>query len=294
MDIIRFHTQCIPCLFEKAMKNVPQNTTESVKLKFSKDVLRIMADASPHESAPELVAKITELEYFYFGKKDNYSDIKEHFNSLMLGICSDLEQKIIESGDSIYTALSFSLLGNYIDFGALNSVDEVLLKESFNKIAEDLIDKNKYNHFKNELANAKNLVFITDNCGEIVADMLLIKELKKQYPTLNIDVIVRGAPVLNDATIKDAKQIGLDTIASVTENGTNIAGTVLEKISPESKGLIDSGDIIIAKGQGNFETLRFCGKNVYYLFLCKCKLFAERFKVAPCTGMFLNDLRMKK
>lgn len=293
-NIIRFNTQCITCLFEKAINNIPENTSETEKLNFAKAVMKIMADAKNSESAPELLARITDLQNDYFGERDNYAKLKEYFNSLMLGISDELEQRIINSSDSLYTALCFSLLGNYIDFGALNKVDEKYLKESFDNISESLINRDEYGNFKNELENAKNLVFITDNCGEIVVDMLLIKELKRKYPMINVNVIVRGAPVINDATIKDAKQVGLTDIVSVTPNGTNIAGTVLGKISDEAQNIIDSGDIIVAKGQGNFETLSFCGKNIYYLFLCKCKLFADRFGVSRCTGMFLNDLRMEK
>ena len=95
--------------------------------------------------------------------------------------------------------------------------------------------------------------------------------------------------MLNDCTIEDAKQIGLDKLVNVYGNGTAVAGTVLEKISPDTKAIIDNADLVISKGQGNFETLHHCGKNIYYLFLCKCEMFAKRFNVQKFTGIFIND-----
>ena len=153
-------------------------------------------------------------------------------------------------------------------------------------------DSVEYNNLKSDLAKSKRLVFITDNCGEIALDKLFMSKIKKDYPKLDLQIIVRGSPVLNDATIDDALQIGLNKLAKVTTNGSNVAGTCIDKISDEAKTIIDSADVIIAKGQGNFETMRYCNYNVYYLFLCKCQLFADRHKVPRFTPMLLNDLRM--
>ena len=140
---------------------------------------------------------------------------------------------------------------------------------------------------------AEKLIFITDNCGEIVLDKLLIKTILKEYPQIKAEAIVRGEAVLNDATLKDAKQVGLTAVLPVFGNGTAIAGTCLSRIPQTVMKKIDSADIIIAKGQANFETLRYCGKNIYYIFMCKCQMFADRFGVPKLSGMLLNDLRMK-
>ena len=104
---------------------------------------------------------------------------------------------------------------------------------------------------------------------------------------------VRGTDVLNDATLVDAKQVKMDEIAPVMGNGSGVAGTCLNKISSAALGKIENADVIIAKGQGNFETLRLCGKNIYYIFMCKCNFFAERFGVPQYSGMLVNDLRLE-
>ena len=109
------------------------------------------------------------------------------------------------------------------------------------------------------------------------------------YPELEIKVIVRGAPVLNDVTKEDVDQVGLSDLVTIIENGTAIAGTCMEEINEESRTAMEEADVILSKGQGNFETLIGCGLNVYYIFLCKCDMFAEKFQVEKFSGMLLND-----
>ena len=116
-------------------------------------------------------------------------------------------------------------------------------------------------------------MYITDNCGEIVLDKIFIEELKTRYGNLEITVMVRGGLAINDATIEDAQEIGLTKIVPVISNGAAIAGTVKEQLSKEARKQLDSADVIIAKGMGNFESMYQEGINPYYLFLGKCDLF---------------------
>ena len=140
-----------------------------------------------------------------------------------------------------------------------------------------------------DLSKANRLVFITDNCGEIVLDKVLIKTIQDQYPHVKITVMVRGGATLNDATMKDAEEVGMTGLVKVIHNGNDIAGTCLSKLSDDALMCLNEADVILSKGQANFETLRGCGRNIYYIFLCKCDMFAGRFGVEKYTGMFLND-----
>ena len=207
-----------------------------------------------------------------------------------------MEDKIqgkIEAGkDPIQSALKYAMMGNYIDFGAVANVSEEKLYEYIDTAEDIEVNQDEIKNLKNDLKDAKSLVYITDNCGEIVTDKIFIKNIIKNYPHLKVEAIVRGKDVLNDATMTDAKQVGLCDVISVFDNGTQIAGTCIDKVKEEVKVKIENADVIIAKGQGNFETLRFCKKNVYYLFMCKCKMFAKRFNVEQYSGMLINDLRM--
>ena len=119
-----------------------------------------------------------------------------------------------------------------------------------------------------------------------------MKIIKTNFPHLNITAIVRGAPVFNDVTMNDAKEIGLDQIVNVIENGTDIPGTQLDMVSADARQAIAKANLIISKGQGNFETLYGCKKNIYYIFLCKCELFVGRFQLPQFSGVFANENRL--
>ena len=284
----RLHPQCISCLLEKNLKNIPDSFTNAQKSEYMQGVLKIIGNAALGMSAPEIVGEIREFKES-FGEAFDYCEIKDYFNRFMLSLEKGIEGKIEDSSNPLKTAVKYAMVGNFIDFGAMESVDEQKLKNTLENIDEIVIDDTEYEQFESEIIKAENIAYLTDNCGEIVLDKLLIKQILKLNNSVKINVIVRGKPVLNDCTIDDAKQVGMGEIVSVIGNGTSIAGTVLNKISAESKAIIDNADLIISKGQGNFETLHGCGKNIYYLFLCKCKMFADRFGVESFKGIFVND-----
>ncbi len=292
--IVKFNSDCVLCIVNRSVGNIPECDDEAKKLEYSKRILKIITDSDEMVSAPQIVAAVTALKNETFGYKDDFAELKVYFNKLMLSLEDEYAAYIENSPDRLKSAVQFAMLGNYIDFGALASVDEAKLHKIPEDAANFELDKNEYNNLKTDLADAKKLVYLTDNCGEVVMDKLLIKEIKSLYPTLDIQVIVRGVPVLNDVTMEDAKQVGLCDIVPVCGNGSNIAGTCLSALPEHIRAIIEDADLVIAKGQGNFETMQGCGLNVYYMFLCKCKVFADVFKVERCTGMFANDRRLIK
>lgn len=288
MSIERLNAQCVSCLLNKHLKNIPNSFSSAKKLRYMQGILKIIGNADVCMSAPEIVEQIDKFKQS-FCETDSFSQIKDFYNNLLLGVEKDIESNIENSHNPLETAVKYAMAGNFIDFGAMESVDEQILKETLQNAEKIVINKAELEGFENEIIKAENIVYLTDNCGEIVLDKLLIKQILKINNILKINVIVRGEPVLNDCTVDDAFQVGLDKLVAVSGNGTAIAGTVLEKISLEAKGLIDNADLVISKGQGNFETLHHCGKNIYYLFLCKCEMFAQRFGVPKFTGVFIND-----
>ena len=134
-----------------------------------------------------------------------------------------------------------------------------------------------------------NPVYVTDNCGEVVCDRLVIEELSRRFPSLSVTVLVRGQDALNDATREDAAQVGLDSVADIADNGCGVAGTPLEYVGEAARGLLEGADVILSKGQGNFETMHGCGLNVYYSFLCKCDWFQKRFGMEKNRGVFITE-----
>ncbi len=293
MEEIRFNSACISCIYNKFMGSVPEDTDEVTRLSYARGILRIIADSSDLTSAPEIVAECTRYKNETFGEKDDFSELKDHFNRLMLALEPEISDRIALSDDPLRSALFYALLGNYIDFGAMDKVDEDKLRKLIDEAESVCIDRSELELLRADLSRAKSLVYLLDNCGEIVFDKLFIKEIMRNYPEIKTTVLVRGENVLNDATMHDAMQVGLCELAAVYGNGTGIAGTCIELLPKDIQIKVLCADVIISKGQGNFETLYGSRKNIYYLFMCKCKMFADRFRVPKLSQMLINDLRMK-
>ena len=214
---------------------------------------------------------------------------KDRFAPLMY-----MKNKVDTSENHLKTAIQYAMVGNYIDFGALENVNEGELNVQLDEAVNITIDSKLLDVFKNDLVNAKRLVYFTDNCGEIVTDKLLISTLRDINPDLHITVIVRGKPVLNDATLEDAKHIHMEDVAQkVIGNGTGLPGNVIGAISQEAMTEVENADLLISKGQGNYEGLSGCGLNIYYLFLCKCEMFMRRFGVEQFTGIMTRECNEK-
>lgn len=290
---MRLNPFCMCCAVNKQEKNIRHFQDMDRKTEYMKQVMALMANAGPQDCAPSLSIDLKKLYTEFWGEQaEDYAEIKHDFNSLMLTLEKSLEEKIRKSSDPLETALLYARIGNYIDFAALSNVDKdtvISLIEAENK---ETLDSQEYIHFRQDLMNASSLVYLTDNCGEIVMDKLVIRILKEQYPDLDITVVVRGFPVVNDATMEDAEETGLTSIVKVTGNGSGVAGTWFPGINQETKELLYTADLILAKGQGNFETLNDCGLNIYYLFLCKCEWFQKLFHARPLQGMFVNERRV--
>lgn len=286
---IRLKPECISCLVRRQIERYPADASDSDKIRYMQSVLREVALADDTMSAPEIADGIYKIQRRMFGINKDFTEIKRHFNDLMTALAPEITEKINRSDEPLKAAVQYAMTGNYIDFAAMDSVDENKLRELLKKAADDPIDEIEYERLKRDLESASNIVFLTDNCGEIVLDKILIETALKLNPALDVTVIVRGEPVVNDATIEDAEQTGLTELARVIGNGNSVAGNCLNLISEQARRIMEGADVIISKGQGNFETLQKCGMNVYYIFMCKCKMFADRFNVPLYSGMMIND-----
>lgn len=282
-------SECIKCMAEKNMNRMPEGVTEEQKLAYLQGILGIISKAPVDVCAPVIVRDIDLLSKEIFGTAQDYSKEKTYYNQLMLEKEAGIREKIHASEDVLLTALQYALVGNYIDFGAMHSVDDAYLEELLEDVRSKAVAAEAYEKLKKDLSTCKKLVFLTDNAGEAVMDKLFIEVIKEIYSPEKVTVLVKGSPVLNDAAMEDAMEIGLDKVAEVIDNGNGIAGTWLPELSDKAREIMDAADVIISKGQANFETLRLCGKNIYYIFLCKCKMFCENFKVPQYTGMLIRE-----
>ena len=289
---MKINSFCMSCLVQAQARNIQKFEDEEKKSRYMREIFKLLLDSDPELSAPALLEPVTKLYESYWGSQEGFQAEKKSFNDFLLFMEEELEKKIRSTKDPLATALCYARLGNYIDLSALSDVSTEKLLELFAKAEEESLDAEEYQHFLQDLKHGEYLVYLTDNCGEVVLDKLVIKLLKEQYPKLRIEVLVRGIPVTNDADMEDAEYVGLTKLVPVFGNGSGIAGTELSKISQEAREKLERADVIIAKGQGNFETIHTCGLNIYYLFLCKCDWFMQRFHAKHLQGMFVNETRI--
>lgn len=285
----RWNSYCTQCLLKKHLTNYPDTATEEERLTYIRRLFSILTDIAPGESSPVVVNRILTLQKEMFDQFVDYTDIKKHFNQLMLEQEDWIYADISSAPDPIRRAVQYVMKGNYIDFGVLSDVNSEKLMELLSQAKDQAIDDQIFKELMQDLTSAKNMVLLTDNCGEIVLDKLLVRTIMSQFPDLQIHVIVRGGHALNDATMEDACQVGLPDLVKVIGNGTCLQGTYLPDISKEARDLLEQADVILSKGQGNFESLQYCGLNIYYLFLCKCDLFTKRFHTHLYNGILTND-----
>ena len=289
------NVKCYECLIRRQVHLAEQQPDDSRRISYVRDCLQIILDAPKDATSPYMVSRFNRAFAKYYPVVDRYSEQKKFSNEFVMKRLTQIKEVLERADEPVKMALKFARLGNYIDFGALgDSVNEKDFNSLIDKAENDTIDDIEYQNFIRELETAKKLLYITDNAGEVVLDKLFIEALQYRFPRLSICVAVRGQAVLNDATREDAREIGLDQIVRVIDNGSDIAGTHIPEIGEEMRRELDTSEVILAKGQGNFETMLGCGRNVYYAFLCKCELFVEMFQVPQLTGMFLNELRIQK
>lgn len=286
--------ECILCLLTRDLAAVPAATGLERKALYQREVLRMIAESDPQLCTAQLSARIDDIYRSYFGKRKtrDFASIKSTYNAHMLALEALLRDRIAAAPDPLAYAIRLAQVGNYIDFGAKHEVDNRLLEELITDAEHATLDENEYAHLLADLNSAKSVVYISDNAGEIVLDKLLIERLLTRYPEATFTLLVRSAPTLNDATLEDAQTVGLTDLLPVIGNGNAFAGTIWSELSAEARALLTNADVLISKGQANFETLSGCGRNIYYLLLCKCDYFVRRFQVPRLTGLFVNEHRL--
>ena len=291
---MRIHSMCICCLIDKQQRRLLRFKDEDKNTAYMKEIAKIIGDSDEEASAPYLIYLFNQVYRQYFGEVKDYSEIKKEYNAYVLSMEDALYEEILNADDPLAQAVIYSRIGNYIDFGAMQNVEKKVFLELFQDEKKNVLDRAVYEDFLEDCRKGKKFLLLADNCGEIVLDKLFLKELQKRFPHLELCVMVRGEEALNDATMEDAKETGICSVAKVIPNGNGAAGTVEKMLSEEAKEALDQADVILSKGQANFESLSGCGRNIYYSFLCKCDWFSGRFNVERNTGMFLRERDLVK
>lgn len=295
---MRASAMCISCILGKQEKLIRDFLDEDKKLEYINEVRKILDTHGQTESSPWLAEKINGLYEKFWGEKQDYTITKQKYNQLLLSKENEILTQISNSENCIKECIKYVSAGNYIDFSAVSDVNEQTLNELLQRINDETVSEDEYLSFKKDLEQASKLVYLTDNCGEILLDKIFIQCIRGKYPKLQITAIVRGEDVINDATIDDAIQVGLTELVTCVGNGNGAPGTVIKLLNEEARQALHEADVIISKGQGNFESLYGEGLNPYYIFLCKCELFVRRFGLKQYASVFvkeerINDVAMK-
>lgn len=286
---IGLNAQCMVCHLKRNLEAALKLGDEATASQFVKELMKLYLSMPEEASTPWLGPATAALfREFYHLPEDRYKAEKEASNRFVLERMESLRALAESQPDPVYAGLQLAVLGNYIDFAALQGqVSFEALDDMLRGAMELDLDPDAYAAFCRDLEKGKSLLYLTDNAGEIGFDRIFAEALHKRFPHVTITFCVRGAYAVNDATRADAAAVGIPF--PVIDNGNDIAGTELTRLGKEAKEAFCSADVILSKGQGNAETLLGCGSNVYYAFLIKCPRFQNRFGKPKFTPMFVKE-----
>ncbi len=268
---MRTYLECIPCFVRQALEASRMVTDDpAVHERVLRETLRLVTEMSFDRSPPSMGQQIHRLLREATGNPDPYQDAKRHSTALALALYPTLKERVRSSADPFAAAVRLAIAGNVIDFGCGSSPDDGDVHRAIKKAMDDLVDEDVVLHLRQAVAEAQDILYLADNAGELVFDRFLIEEM----PADRVTLVVRGRPVINDATREDAEAVGLGSAVAIMDNGSDVPGTILESCSPAFRSRFDRCDLVIAKGQGNYETLDGEDRDIFFVFLVKCPVVA--------------------
>jgi len=270
-SVMNTHLECIPCTVSSYLRLVESGVIPPGKQEeLMRRMLGFLSEADYKNSPPEMGAELHRMIRASLGDPDPYLKVKEKYNRMMLELYPSFKRMVEESETPFETAMRLAIGGNVIDFGAKYqfAVMDTIQGALDSELAIDDSDQ-----LKKALSAAHKILYIGDNCGEIVMDRLFLEHIDVDEKTF----VVRGGPVINDITVDDARLVGMDKVARVVSTGDDSPGAVWERTSEEFRSLFMEADVVISKGQGNLEGLmEVKHRDLYFLLLTKCDLIAER------------------
>ena len=281
--------ECLMCHFNRTMKKAIAQGDEKKALAFAKDLMRLYASAPEDVSSPWFNPQVSQLLSQHFGlEEEQYLEEKELSNRFIMERFDAILHIAETAEDPVLAGLQLAILGNYMDFAALqDQVSFEKLEEMIRDALNMQLDMDTYRNLREELQKGKKLLYLTDNAGEIGMDRIFAQQIHKAYPHLEITFCVRGGLTVNDATREDAAFVGIPF--PVIDNGNLVSGTQLDLLSEEAKNAMDTADVIISKGMANTETLYGSDYPIYYAFLVKCVRFVQKFGKPLMTPMLVRE-----
>ena len=283
---MKLNLDCIACFQRQALQAVRFiGDDEELHEKVLREVTKNLLESDWNLTPPELAHKVHRIVRSVTNEKDPYKKVKKESNDLVLKMYPALKTKVEESKDPLRTAVRLAIAGNIIDFGV---VQEFNLEETIKEVLKKKFAIDDYMSLKEKLENAEKLLFFVDNSGEIGLDKLLVETFLETKKFEKIDFVVKGGPIINDATLEDAIYVGLDSLPNskflVISNGDS--GTGPKRSSQEVKRWISEHDLVISKGQGNYEGLSE-RNDLFFMLMAKCPI------IASDIGVEVGDIILK-
>lgn len=277
---MKTHLECIPCTVNSYLRLVDTDVIPSGKREeLMRQLLGFLSGVDYHISPPAMGRELHRMIRASLQNPDPYLEIKEKYNRMMLDLYPSFREMVEQSDVPFETAMRLAIGGNVIDFGAKYKFD---VMDTIQMAMEHELAIDDSAALKRAVDNAHSLLYIGDNCGEIVLDKLFLETLDVPEKTF----VVRGGPVINDVTIDDARLVGMEKVARVVTTGDDSPGAVWESASPEFRRLFQEADVVISKGQGNLEGLmEVKHDHIYFLLVTKCELIGER--IGTSSGSFV-------
>ena len=288
---IAIDTGCIQCFLNRNLEVARSVGTEEQAMAFVKELMKLYLNAPEGVSSPWFGPETADLLHEMYGLPiDRFREEKQTSNRFVMERFDQIRAKVASAEDPVFAGLQFAILGNYLDFSALQGkVSFEKLDDMLDQALEMELDAANYAALCRDLEQGRTLLYLTDNAGEIGFDRIFAEEIAKKYPHLAVTFCVRGDIAQNDATREDAAAVGIPF--PIIDNGNRIAGTQLDQLSEEAETAVKTADVIIAKGMANTETMYGCGYNVYYAFLIKCQRFVKEFGRDMFTPMLVKELK---
>lgn len=266
--------QCLACLVNQVIK-VAHMIDAKDKDGLYQKVFDYLSHVDLNKTNPEMIGDTFDIIKDHTRCLDPYYDVRKYYNELFMKQSDQFYELINNSDDSFLEAIKYAIIGNIIDFNPMHNINSQDIMKVFDEVKNRELVIDDTNYLKKDIVKAQTLLYLGDNCGEICLDKLLIQEILKINPHLHIYFGVRGTPVINDSIEEDAYFVGMDDYATIISNGDQSLGTILSRVSEEFQNVYQKADIVIAKGQANYESLSDENKNIYFLLMSKCEVIAK-------------------
>lgn len=269
--------ECLPCIVKQSLETIDRTISNLHKRESAlREVLKRLSIHHWHLSPPYLAHKAHRIIGGWSGLADPYREVKARFNRIAMEMLPGLRERVRQAADPFAMALRIAMAGNIIDVGIVPDLSERKLADTIEHALSAPLAIDDLAALREASAQAERILFLGDNAGEIVFDRLILEQL----PMEKVTFAVRGRPILNDATMEDAEATGLTRLVRVIDSGIDIPGTIPEMCSAAFRAAYAQADLIIAKGQGNYETLSDAPHpSLYFLLKVKCPMVAAQLGV---------------